>query len=216
MRERLILFDSLASTPIQMDLFILCFSMDGGDRLSQWRGYGAGGGISIGFDQGELKNRCTAFTRASINGPCLPAWAFLNRVRYIHPTGDEQSNQVIDLLVDNPSPTEFEGRFSEEQVFHRRVCISSANLKHNAFREEQEWRIALFDVPDNWVRFRTRRSMIVPYVPFDLGKGSSEWPLIQKIIVGPCPHQPDTVAAIRRRVDERIVVSASSIPYRDW
>lgn len=215
-RDRLLLFQSLASNPLQLDLYILCFSKDGGDRLSQWRGYGGNGGVSIGFDPIELKKRCSFFTTAmSQDQPFPMGFALLKQVRYIEPAGDQQSSQVIDLFIDNPSPTEFESRFSREEVFSRRICVSSAALKHKAFEEEMEWRIVILDLLPSSVRFRTRKSMIVPYVPFDLGRGTPEWPLIRRITVGPSPHQAETVAAMKKRLDDRVVVEGSSIPYRD-
>ncbi len=217
-RERVLRFQSLAASPFELDLYVLCFSKDGGDRLSQWRGYGGNEGVAIGFDPIELKKRCSTFTMAmSHNKPFPMGWAFLlDEVRYIEPVGDEQSNQIIDIFIDNPNPTEHESRFSQEEVFSRRIALSSSRLKHKAFQEEKEWRIAIFDVPAESVRFRTRGSMMIPYVPFDLGKGQSEWPLIQRVTVGPSPHQTETIAAIKKRLDDRVVVLGSSIPYRDW
>lgn len=217
-RDRLLLFQSLASSPLELDLYVLCFSKDGGDRLSQWRGYGGSAGVAIGFDPGELKKRCSGFTEAmSHNQPFPMGWAFLlDEVRYIEPTGDEQFHQIIDIFIDNPNPTEHESRFSQEEVFSRRISLSSSRFKHKAFQEEKEWRIAIFDVPAGSVHFRTRRSMMIPFVPFDLGKGRSVWPLIQRVTVGPSPHQIETIAAIKKRLDDRVVVVGSSIPYRDW
>jgi len=217
-RDRLLLFQSLAASPIELDLYLLCFSKDGGDTLSQWRGYGGSAGVAIGFDPDELKKRCTGFTAAISQNQRHPmGWAFLlDEVRYIEPTGDEQSHQVIDIIIDNPSPTVHESRFSQEEVFSRRISLSSSRLKHKAFREEKEWRIAIFDVPVDTVQYRARRSMMIPYVPLDLGKGHSVWPLMRRVIVGPSPNQIETIAAIKKRLDDRIVVTGSSIPYRDW
>ncbi|MGB8028540.1 MAG: DUF2971 domain-containing protein [Terracidiphilus sp.] len=217
-RERLVLFQSLAACPLELDLYLLCFSKDGGDTLSQWRGYGGNAGVAIGFDPDELEKRCSDFTKAmSQNQPHPMGWAFLlDEVRYIEPTGDEQSRQVIDIIIDNPEPTEHESRFSQEEVFSRRISLSSSRLKHKAFQEEKEWRIAIFDVPAHFVKFRSRRSMMIPYVPFDLGKGRSVWPVIRRVVVGPSPHQIETIAATRKRLDDRVAVVGSSIPYRDW
>jgi len=216
-RERLLPFQSLANSPLDLDLYVLCFSKDGGDRLSQWRGYGESGGVAIGFEAGELIKRCSHFvTECSRNRPYPMGWAFLNQVRYVEPTEDDQSNLVIDLFIDNPNPTETESRFSKEEVFSLRISLSSANLKHKAFQEENEWRVAIFDVPAESVQYRCRRSMIVPFVGFDLGKGSPEWPLIQRVVVGPSPHQSETAAAIMKRLDGRIVVEKSSVPFRGW
>jgi hypothetical protein len=217
-RDRLLLFQSLASSPLELDLYLLCFSKDGGDTLSQWRGYGGSAGVAIGFDPGELKKRCSGFTEAmSHNQPHPMGWAFLlDEVRYIEPIGDEQSHQIIDIIIDNPNPTVHESRFSQEEVFSRRISLSSSRFKHKAFQEEKEWRIAIFDVPADSVQLRTRRSMMIPYVPFDLGKDQSVWPLVQRVIVGPSSHQIETIAAIKKRLDDRVVVVGSSIPYRDW
>jgi hypothetical protein len=216
-RDQLLLFQSLASSPLELDLYVLCFSKDGGDRLSQWRGYGGSAGVAIGFEPSELKKKCSAFTTAmSHDQPFQMGFAFLNEVRYIEPAGDERINQISDIFIDNPEPTEHESRFSREEVFSRRIALSSSNSKHKAFQEEKEWRIAIFDVPADAVRFRTRRTMMIPYVPFDFGRGQSEWPLIQRVTVGPNPHQIETIAAIKKRLDDRVVVEATSIPYRDW
>ena len=216
-RERLLQFQSLASSPLGMDIYLLCFSMDGGDRLSQWRGYGGTAGVAIGFDSGELKKRCSAFTAAkSHNQPVTMGWAFLNEVKYIKPFGDERSSRIIDIFIDNPNPTEHESRFSQEETSSRRISLSSSSLKHKAFDEEREWRIAIFDMPEESVRFRARRSVMVPYVPFDLGRGGPVWPPIPRVVVGPSPHQAETIAAVTKMMGEQVAVEGSSIPYRDW
>lgn len=216
--ERLLQFQSLASSPVEMDIYLLCFSMDGGDRLSQWRGYGGSAGVAIGFDSDELKKRRSAFTIAtSRNQPFPMGWAFLNEVKYINPFGDERSSQIIDIFIDNPNPTEHESRFSQEETFSRRVSLSSSSLKHKAFDEEREWRIAIFDMPEKSVRFRARKSAMVPYVQFDLERGGHVWPLIRRVVIGPSPHQAETIAAVvKRMMGEQVAVEGSSIPYRDW
>jgi hypothetical protein len=137
-------------------------------------------------------------------------------VKYINPSEDERSSQIIDIFIDNPNPTEHESRFSQEEAFSRRVSLSSSSLKHNAFNEEREWRIAIFDVPEGSVRFRARKSMIVPYVEFDLGNGRPVWPLIQRVVAGPSPHQAETIAALKKMMGQQVAVERSSIPYRDW
>jgi hypothetical protein len=215
-RDRLLLFQSLANAPLELDLYVLCFSKDGGDSLSQWRGYGGSAGVAIGFEPSELKKKCSAFTTAmSHNLPFPMGFAALNHVYYIEPAGDERLKQS-DIIIDNPMPREHESRFSKEEVFSRRISLSSSNSKHKAFQEEKEWRIVICDVPENAVRFRTRRTMMIPYVSFDLGRGQSEWPIIQRVIVGPSPHQIETIAAIKKRIDDRVEVVGSTIPFRDW
>ena len=168
-RDRLLLFQSLASSPLVVDIYVLCFSKDGGDRLSQWRGYGGSAGVAIGFDSMEFVKRCSAFTNAKSHNMQYPmGFAVLNSVHYIEPSGDERSKQITDVFIDNPDVTKFESQFTKEEVFARRVSLSSTSLKHKAFSDEQEWRVAIFDLPEGSVRFRARKSMMIPYVPFDL------------------------------------------------
>jgi len=203
--------------PPELDLYVLSFSKDGGDRLSQWRGYGGNAGVAIGFDGEELKKRCSAFTTAkSRNQPYPMGFAILTDVNYIEPFGDERANGIIDVFLKYPEITVHESRFTKEEAFARRVSLSSSSMKHKAFNDERESRIAIFDLPEGSSRFRTRKSMMIPYVPFDLGRGEQEWPLIRYIIVGPSPHQAATKAAIEKMLDKRVVVEVSSIPYRDW
>jgi hypothetical protein len=52
--------------PEQTEVFAVCFSKDGGNRLSQWRGYSQGRGVSIGFNIGSLQRCCSAFTCALV------------------------------------------------------------------------------------------------------------------------------------------------------
>ena len=215
--DRLLQFSLLANSPVEMDIYVLCFSKDGGDRLSQWRAYGGNAGVAVGFDSIELKKRCSAFTTAkSRNQPFPMGWAFLNEVKYIKQSEDERSSQIIDIFIDNPNPTEHESRFSPQETFSRRVSLASSSLKHEAFDEEREWRIAIFDVPDDSVKFRARKSMVVPYVPFELGCGEPVWPLIPRVVVGPSPYQAETIPAIKKMMGEQVVVEGSSIPYRGW
>jgi hypothetical protein len=216
-RGRLLLFESLAISPLDIDAYVLCFSKDGGDRLSQWRGYGGHAGIAIGFDGEELKKKCLAFTAAqSHNQRSKMGFAPFRSVLYAEPSGDERSNQIIDGLLDDPEATKREDWLTEEGVFRRRVSLMASYLKHKAFYDEQEWRISLIQLQEDSIQFRTRKSMMIPFVPFGLGHGKPEWPLIACVIVGPNPHQAETIAAIKKMLDNRVVVVGSSIPYRDW
>ncbi|MGA3009922.1 MAG: DUF2971 domain-containing protein [Terracidiphilus sp.] len=216
-RNRLLPFQSLTSSPLELDDYVLCFSKDGGDNLSQWRGYGGSAGVAIGIDAEELKKKCSGFTTAqSRNQPHKMGWALLHAVHYVDPSGDEFSKQLIDSLVDNPEATEREDWLTEREVFRRRVSLIASSLEHKAFSDEREWRISILQLREDFIRFRTRKSMMIPYVPFDLGHGRQEWPLIRRIVAGPSQHQAETIAAIKKMLDDRVVVEGSSIPYRDW
>ena len=206
-------------------VYLISFSKDGGDRLSQWRAYGGGSGVAIGFDTEEMRKKCSTITLVRpdkvVHTPATLPSSRLTEVKYVDPLRDQVSNQTIaaiDAIYGNPLLDPLTGSsVSREQTFSRLVSVLSANLKHVAFREEAEWRVIIFDPTHNLqVRFRTRKSMMVPYVPFNLGDVDAVWPLISRIVVGPSPHQAEAIAAIKKMLDERVVVVGSSIPYRDW
>ena len=191
--------------------------MDGGDRLSQWRGYGGCSGVAIGFNGQELKKKCSAFTTArSRNQPSKMGLTMLFDVIYVEPSGDERSKRIVDRLLDDPRATARKDWLTNRGVFGHKVSLMASRLKHKAFYDEREWRISIVQLPKNFIRFRARRSMMIPYVPFDLGSGGPQWRLIPRVIVGPSPHQAETIATIKRMVDDRVVIVGSSIPYRDW
>lgn len=93
--------------PQQTDVFAVCFSKDGGDRLSQWRGYSQGSGVSIGFNIYDLQNYCGAFSaRWRSSAPeRLHGGAVLLPIIYVgHPESDAHLDKVIDgYLKGRPS-----------------------------------------------------------------------------------------------------------------
>jgi hypothetical protein len=81
--------------------YVICFSEDGGDRLSQWRGYGAQGGVSIGFRKSVLEELCKRESADWISGS-------FHKVEYI-----------------NPQPTQSATRSSTHcSIWHRRIRVT--------------------------------------------------------------------------------------------
>ena len=201
--------------PQQTDVFAVCFSKDGGNRLSQWRGYSQGRGVSIGFNIFELQQYCSVFSaRWELSAPeGSHGGAMLLPVIYVgQPESDTHLDRVINGYLEGQSI------FGDDrwQALCRNVSFFAANTKHSAFVEEKEWRIMLFDhVVPQPMKFRTRGSMVVPYREIDFQP--SIVPAIHNIIVGPSPHQRESRESIKRLTglsDEQIVLSDT--PYRDW
>ena len=216
-RDRLIEIQKYLSSPLGNDVFVVSFSKDGGDRLSQWRGYSGSAGVSIGFNPTELSKRCGAFTRLYFQPPLGGVGALLREVKYIKPNGDEESDRTVDSLLDmHIAVAGMESMLTPSEIFNRQLSFTAFDLKDAAFQEEQESRIVIFDFSvDSQLSFRARKSLLVPYREFSLGK--EIWPLIAKVIVGPSPHKRETATAVKRMIgDARISVVESQIPYRDW
>jgi hypothetical protein len=122
--------------------------------------------------------------------------------------------------------------FFDESV--RRIAVEMAIpavfMKHPAFREEKEWRIAkVFSPKPKEVSFRPGMSSLVPYIAIPLPILNESGPsLIRRIIVGPSPEIENAVAAAKMllmskgykvrysRDDDGVEVVPSQIPYRDW
>jgi hypothetical protein len=110
------------------------------------------------------------------------------------------------------------------------MVIPAAFMKHWAFRDEREWRIAeLCASHPAGLSLRPGKSSLIPYVPIPLPGLNPDGPsLIRQIIVGPSPEIENAVAAakllltsqgfrVRSSTDEDgIEVLPSRSPYRDW
>jgi hypothetical protein len=98
----------------------------------------------------------------------------------------------------------------------------AAITKDEAFREEDEWRLAFHlnrNDAHSGLEFRSGRSMLTPYFRVPL-----EWqgqPIeIKEIIVGPCPHRDEAMNSVhmplKRESIRGVEVKDSNIPYRNW
>jgi hypothetical protein len=216
-RSNLLKQRGFAQKPDRLNVYVICFSKDGGDRLSQWRGYGGNAGVSIGFDVPALRRCISPFLMKYSNEQNLPQfWTALEQVKYVRRERDRRIGEFIDQRLDNPPDRSPRSPYTEEQVFARAISFATLFLKDAAFREEREWRLAVIDVwnTNTAVQFRTRKSMVVPYLKFGLGEEG--WPLISRVVVGPSTSQAETIAALKMRMDDRVEVEASAIPFRDW
>lgn len=186
-----------------MPAFIASFTEEG-DRLSQWRGYGAGGdGVAIGFDLTKLDLSIVESAFEDQSHP--PA---LIKVEYDPEIQDEEvmwifknAKSVFDDHESILSTNEHTKR-RLPQLFHDVIRDALYWLrwefKSPHYSEEKEWRLV-----SNPMGFRhlTRVSNghIVPYVEMPLPQ-TSDRPLnqlaIPEIVLGPrCP--PSAVRSIR-------------------
>jgi hypothetical protein len=117
------------------------------DLLSQWRGYGAGGGVCLGFVVSDLQR--------------VAERAGFRLVKCIY----EQSQKTP---LDDERVEEF-----ANQIVTRYQQLACA-FKDPSFREECEWRIISKFVPldHQSVRVRGMATMLVPYFEVDLDLGN--------------------------------------------
>jgi hypothetical protein len=202
--------------------------------LSQWRGYGTGGGIALVFNTQKLEEILKK-----------------EGERYSYDEGhfadvsysDDEEKFETEILPDVASITAFaEGCFNnmilgkqeapdDSKVF--RAFIKSISLyKHCGFKEENEVRIVCLPTvqdeenlkpakkegstlkPEKERKFRTKNGKLIPYIElFD----STDIVLpIEKIIVGPHKEKNTRASALRVMLrSTKIEITVSDIPYVD-
>lgn len=211
------------------DCLGFCMSEDG-DTLSQWRGYADDGrGISIGFSHEFL----TAITKTNQ----------LVRLQKVIYNLDDQKQRVREIFpkvkelisegaVSIPRPGSLLGLKTEEQLQAEREQYRSKNselfgtlatlqpiwfsFKNPAFREENEWRLAMTTIPPFHTDFRTADGRLIPYeaVSFPAMQGDAK--VIEHLILGPKNATPVRVveAFLRRYGFQDVSVSLSTASYR--
>ena len=191
------------------------------DQLSQWRAYGGSHGYALGF-------RPASLTRAE--------WLRFQLMRCEY-CAEEQKAIVEDLVKGR---LRLERRVSAgEQVDAARrkhqfidpldsigesILKIAPALKHESFREEQEWRLVSRPISASCLKFRPGSSTLVPYCECQLSgedpEGAKVEAVLEEIVVGPCPDMDQAVSAVQQLLYSRSLkdcrVSRSSIPYRTW
>jgi hypothetical protein len=165
----------LADTVTHPDLFgtgnLRCFAAcfcKSGDLLSQWRGYAGGvGGFALGFTRDALTKHSYVLTHDAQMG--MVPLAVLKPVVYGDDAGEAAANDFIRLLQDPDSqPWLMRASIDEPtmgfwmmlQYLLREIAV----VKHEAFSEEQEWRL-FWSGDQQWPpKIRTRASGLVPYL----------------------------------------------------
>ncbi len=194
-------------------VYVACLCEDG-DLLSQWRGYGAGGGYAIGFDAGRLREFLDARNDSQLQemlsgqlvGEC--AYAHLGRVRY---GGDAEFMQTV---LEAVAP-ERRGHPGSEGVFqaNRLLYPALARLKNHAFHEEREWRVMIASEGGLQVSFRPTALGLTPYtaVPFPTDA-------VRRIVIGPGLHSDVRARGVSRLLGaveyDAVDVRESSAPFR--
>lgn len=177
---------------------------DDGDMLSQWRAYGALG-YCIEFDRAQLE----AATHAR---PCHGALNELRRVLYGVDARDDIRRNLIEPLLNNVIDGKDPGPYKNEEG-GRLLARAVAWSKHDAFREEQEWRIGIQSPSTEFVEYREHDNGPVPYVTIPLERNA-----VTAVTVGPSPHKEIRARAVRRWLDgtgyHQVKVRQSIAPYR--
>jgi DUF2971 family protein len=197
--------------------YVACFC-ESGDLLSQWRGYGSSGGISLGFKTAYLP----ALYRQEIweverdDEPPESERHSLEAVRLVKVKyGTDAIAPLVKQVVQDvaPFPTGHpgvSGFFRAKSV----VIPALATIKHESFLEEREWRvIAMGSVGEGVVHFRSSALGPTPFVHLRFPAKA-----LAEIVVGPGRESDLRRDGIERLLAEQriegVSVRLSAAPFR--
>ena len=194
--------------------FIVSFSEDGGNELSQWRAYAAdGGGYSIGFDPQLLPP------------PRLEGWPITHLVRcvygldWIKDTARLRLRNLAERYVVATAPVYREGNHGRLYKSFVKSALEDAGLligrvKHGAFWAEREYRIVVLPIPEaahESIEYRGSPRGLIPFIRLRMELRYT----LRHVWVGPTqdPERGKAVATDFLGDGRPGLVDASAIPY---
>jgi len=178
------------------------------DNLNQWRGYCHNEiGFCIGFDHEKLLSIIKNKKEYEIS-KCI--------------YGKDEKKELIKLLFDELESLLFKlNKDMKTEVlvkYFSEVIHISSYIKHESFKDENEYRIISSGVNDE-TQYRKGKSMIIPYIGFSPVDEDNRLP-IGEIWVGPTPHKElsklSVESLLKSEKYEGVAVEISKIPYRSW
>jgi Protein of unknown function (DUF2971) len=219
-----------------LDAYIVCFctdtdgSVDGGDRLGQWRGYAHGTqGYCLVFDSKLVDEFHAATPQASFFESCI-----YSEIEQYDLCKELSTNLLVgpfsDLTVESLSThdslrkaiREGPSTLEDWNEFAFNALLYSSLFKHAGFGEEKEYRLLKFFTlksDTSGIQFRPGKSNPTPYIAISLALKAANSP-IKMIVVGPSMNKEQAAINLRIRLRQmgltNVQVGTSQIPYRNW
>lgn len=187
--------------------YIICFCAED-DKLSQWRGYAAKGGVSMGFDFGgavpfyvplanqELKENMKKdeYRKVFVQS----GW-----VCYLNPDEDTRARQE---QISSLEPMKVHFSNAEREEYLNDLKRAAPFIKHSGFREENEWRLVFRNEDhslSSCVRYRgpDAQGILRPYIVVRPGDPEyNERPCVVRLYVNE-KISVDLLAFLRKELD---------------
>lgn len=193
--------------------FIVSFS-ERNDLLSQWRAYCPNGGASIGFCPEKLNK---SLEESNDGGSRFE----LIKCLYTKKDQDEKIEQFFQNYLEKIYAS-IEGRntpISEVEIrelvtygFGRPFSKAAAQMKHESFSEEKEWRLVGQPSQNGNFKWRAGSDMVVPYYEFQFNRNS-----ITSILSGPARQPIEAQRALMSLSHHHLVnvrVDKTETPFR--
>lgn len=173
--------------------YVSCLSAER-DQLSQWRGYGVGGGYAIRFDPKALQESLDAYIPTVPVPAELPSAAPMMRRRLLRMEYETtaQTQLARSKLIaffnavagsfspdpQDPNPLAQQGPATLALQFE--LLDIASRLKHKGFEEEREYRIVAFSPPEF---FSPNEIGLIPRVNVAFDPGC-----VKEVLIGPGQH----------------------------
>lgn len=201
--------------------YVTCFCTSG-NLLSQWRGYGdGGGGYAIGFSSSAVEQFITIdpdFLKTDPRLAVLP----VDMPRKVHygarkaaPFLKAEASMITVGLqaVEDGTKT-----YHWPDTFRGVASTSLAQVKHKAFKEESEWRLIVDEGRGKDSQFRAGRIGLIPYRKLYFPITKSGQPSVSRIVVGPGGDRALRIESLRQLVEHigstGTEVIPSEVPFR--
>jgi Protein of unknown function (DUF2971) len=239
---------SILKTPDSCDFYAASFSRaNNGDALNLWRAYAKSlPGYSLGFSAGRLQEVIRPRSDGiQTNMSWLSEVFYISREENAEPRlmSSYRSVPTISSLIEHLRFNNYKDDISygmdiEEIVAAIRNNLEAVKrvslllmsilptLKDAGFSDEVESRVIQLrydGAPSNTtnpVQFHHGSWSIVPHVKIPISFGEHQPPVIERIVIGPCPHPAEAKKAIQILLNSKglssIEVDVSKIPYRNW
>jgi Protein of unknown function (DUF2971) len=212
--------DIIANLPSWYITLGFSMSRDGGDRLSQWRGYADDGrGFAIGFDRLKLNELLAESTNAAFrlcdvnygNEARSAIQEVADNFGAIHSSGRLDKITVgANGMLSTPAGDETSDQLRAFYGVSSWAAHHAFTVKNPAFEEEKEVRIIAPYSRASDLSFRPAGSKLVPFVALHFKPDT-----ISRVVVGP-QHESDgkLVKAFLLKHDYRCEVETSTASYR--
>ena len=153
----------------------------------------------------------------------------IKSIKEIYPSNSFSTQESVNEILKS------DFQYLKNQIpleLYLKLISIAPQIKHPAFIEEKEWRLVSppISIPcarrhpsldlDKKIKFRQGKSMIIPYVKFDLTDDNGQnWP-INEIMIGPTPHlylsKQSVMCLLKANMKSTVKVETSKIPFRSW
>lgn len=195
--------ESIENSDRSKEFQCICSFSEEENLLSQWRAYCPTGGVSIGFSMPRIgDNKQYLEIKDGLHHNDYYAHeTYCYKCIYDLQEQEQKMRKLFDSLLERTENIGLLGGF-----FGKMIQTFSYTFKHKSFEEEKEWRLCCFALDDQ-LKYRTKHSMLIPYLPF-LIVDHKDCSIIKKIMIGPSSDKEK----LRKSVSSFLKDSRISVP----